>query len=299
MKTKNKPVFIPDIRRLAETSPAQRDSENSILGMGLMRVIGLMGLMRRKQKSKNGFPQRDSKMSSGRLSGVFCRWQGGTVGSSNPAVAGPIRRLEKCGSSEVGEQKRFMRQKHKNKNCPAQSGSEISNLILTPSPLRPLRLNLLCAQLDSGMSILVSHLRNLRNLRTNLLSAQLDSGISILRMRKHCHTASAENTKDVIFTMLIKNIAGCFMGCWGNEPMSKMQNVSAQRYSEMSNLKIKTENILPQRHSRMSILDFGGTASAEHLKQAMFIERIKNMADCFGRLFGQREILIPRLRDQS
>ena len=36
------------------------------------------------------------------------------------------------------------------------------------------------AQRDSKMSNLVSHLCNLRNLRTNLLCAQLDSGNSIL-----------------------------------------------------------------------------------------------------------------------
>jgi len=42
---------------------AQRDSGNSILGMGLMGVIRVMGLMRKKHKSKNSSAQRDSKMS--------------------------------------------------------------------------------------------------------------------------------------------------------------------------------------------------------------------------------------------
>jgi len=42
----------------------------------------------------------------------------------------------------------------KNKTRPAQRDSKMSNLVLTPRPLRPLRLNLLCAQRGSGISIL-------------------------------------------------------------------------------------------------------------------------------------------------
>ena len=60
------------------------------------------------------------------------------------------------------------------------------------------------------------------------------------------------NTEGGILTMNVKNIMGCFMGRRGNESMSKMQNVSAQLDSKMSNLKIETENSLPQRHSKMS-----------------------------------------------
>jgi len=192
--------------------------------------------------------QRDSKMSNGRLSGLLC-WPHG-------------------------------------QNSFPQLDSKMSNLVLTPSPLRPLRLNLLSAQQYSKMSNLVSHLRNLRNLRTNLFCAQHDSKMSNFGLGEHCHTEGAENTEKGIFTMLIKNKVRCFMGRLVDESMSKMQNGSAQRDSKMSNLKIETENSLPQRHSGMSLLDFGGIASAEHSKQTMFIELIKNMAGCFGRLSG-------------
>jgi hypothetical protein len=77
------------------------------------------------------------------------------------------------------------------------------------------------------------------NRKTRMRPAQRDSGNSILWM-----------AKQVIMTVLVKNIMGCFTGKQGNEPMSKMQNVSAQRYSKMSILKIETENSLPQRHSK-------------------------------------------------
>ena len=123
--------------------------------------------------------------------------------------------------------------KTKSENCPVQQGSKISNLVLTPSPPRPLRLNLLCAQLDSGMSKLVYHLCNLRNLRTNLLSAQRDSGMSKLGLGNIITAEGAEHTEKGIFTMQIKNKVRCFMGGWVNGSMSKMQNVFPQRYSKM------------------------------------------------------------------
>jgi len=114
--------------------------------------------------------------------------------------------------------------------------------------------------------------------------AQRDSGISNLRIGEHYHRRWRREHRGGIFTMLIKNITGCFMGRWVNESMSKMQNVSAQRYSKMSNLKIETENSLPQRYSRMSNLVFGNILSAKHSEQAMFTVRIKNPGYCFGRL---------------
>jgi len=76
-------------------------------------------------------------------------------------------------------------------------------------------------------------------------SAQRDSKMSNSGLGEHCHTKSAEHTKDEMFITQIKNKARCFMSGWRNDPMSKMQNVSAQRYSRMSNLKIETENTLP------------------------------------------------------
>jgi len=121
------------------------------------------------------------------------------------------------------------------------------------------------------------------NRKTRMRPAQRDSKMSNLVW---VDIVTQKRVKEGIFTMLIKNIVGCFMGYWRNEPMSKMQTSPAQRHSRMSNLKIETENSLPQRHSKMSIWDFGGIASAEHSKQAKFIERIKKIKGCFmgGRL---------------
>ena len=165
--------------------------------------------MKTKDKIQNRPAQRDFGISIfGRLSGVFCRWHGGRLPETSPA------------------------QRH----------SKMSNLVLTPSPLRLI-----------------------------LLSAQQYSIMS--------------NLDDVVYeiiTILIGNKTG-FLTCGCDY---EKQKVPAQRYSKMSNLKIETENNLPQRHSGMSILDFGGIASAEHSKQTMFIELIKNMAGCFGRLSG-------------
>jgi len=45
-----------------------------------------------------------------------------------------------------------------------------------------------------------------RKHKSKISPAQLDSGNSILEMEEHCHTESAENAKNVIFTMRIKNI---------------------------------------------------------------------------------------------
>ena len=116
--------------------------------------------------------------------------------------------------------------------------------------------------------------------------AQRDSGNSILEMGGTLSHRERREHKEGNLYHTDKEYVGCFRGKLGSEAMNKMQNVPAQRHSKMSNLKIETENSLPQRHSGMSLLDFGGIASAEHSKQTMFIELIKNMAGCFGRLSG-------------
>jgi len=187
--------------------------------------------MGRKHKNKDRLPQRDSKMSNGRLSGVSC-WPHGR----KTEIAPPQRDSIMSKLPEV----RIKTENRKTRIRPAQRYSKNSNL--------------------------VSHLCNLRNLRTNLLSAQLDSGNSILGMGEQG-----------IMTVLVRNLAGCFMGGWGNEPMSKMQNGSAQRHSKMSNLKIETENSLPQRHSKMSNGRLSGVLCWPHGQDGMFTMQIKNV----------------------
>jgi len=51
---------------------------------------------------------------------------------------------------------------------------------------------------------------------------------------------------DEIITIQIENTKGLFAFGWDYEK----QNSPAQQDSRMSNLKIETENILPQRHSK-------------------------------------------------
>ena len=118
--------------------------------------------------------------------------------------------------------------KTENKTRPAQHDSKMSNLVLTPSPPRPLRLNLLCAQPDSGNSK--------------------------LEMRQHGHTEGTEITKKGIFTMRIKNIWGCFRGKRGNESMSKTQNALPQRDSKMSNGQLSGVSCWPHGRQGMSIM---------------------------------------------
>jgi hypothetical protein len=124
-----------------------------------------------------------------------------------------------------------MSQKPVMENNPAQPDSGMSKLGVEPEN-RP-------AQLDSPANA-GSNLKTCpyRPLDFKTSSAQRDSGISTLRMGEHCHTEGAEYTEKEILTKNIKNIMGCFMGRWGNESKSKMQNGPAQRHSRMSNLKI-------------------------------------------------------------
>ena len=73
------------------------------------------------------------------------------------------------------------------------------------------------------------------------------------------------------------------MGRWGNAPVNKMQNVYAQRHSIMSNLKVETENSLPQRYSKMSNGRLPGLSCWSHRQNGMLTMQIKNIARCFMR----------------
>jgi len=256
--------------------------------------------MKTKNKMENRPAQRDSKMSNGRLSGLFCRWQGGRLPETTPAQRdskmsnlgmglispmGPIGLMVQKPVMENGPAQRdsgnsklgvlgilrslgILGGKTKNENCPTQQDSEIS--ILKTGPYRPLAVRLvpLCGDPYSPLCF--------KN-----RPAQQDSGMSILRMGRHCHTESAKNKEEGIFTINIKNIMICFTGKWVNASMSKMQNVSAQRYSKMSNLKIETENSFPQRHSKMSNGRLSGLLCRPHGQRAMFTTQIKNIIRCF------------------
>ena len=74
---------------------------------------------------------------------------------------------------------------------------------------------------------------------------------------------------------------GCFTGRRGNEPMSKMQNGPAQRYSKMSNLKVESESSLPQRHSKMSNGRLSGLLCWPHGQKGIFTMKIKNIEGWF------------------
>jgi hypothetical protein len=82
-----------------ENSPAQQDSKMSKCGVGIMRVIGVMGDMGQERIVKKRYSQRHSKISErfengiaqlasiifkfgGRLSGLFCWPQGQNINNS-------------------------------------------------------------------------------------------------------------------------------------------------------------------------------------------------------------------------
>ena len=258
--------------------------------------------------------QRDSGNSNfGRLSVVLC-WPHGQKTENGPAQLDSI--MSNLGMGLIGPIG-LMVQKPVMKTTPAQRDSGISNLVLTLCPLRPLRLNLLCAQRDSGNSNLVLTPSPLHPLRLtdgcpvlyacrmgNALPAQRDSGNSNLpevRIQESGVRMKTENRKtrmrpaqrdsgnsklgtggQGIFTMQIGNKTR-FLTCGWDY---KKQNVSAQRYSKMSILKIETENSLPQRHSKMSNLNFRNIVPAKRSEQAMFTMQIKNKAGWF---MGKRE----------
>jgi hypothetical protein len=92
------------------------------------------------------------------------------------------------------------------------------------------------------------------NRKTRMVPAQPDSKMSNFGLGEHCPRKGRKTHTGGILTIKIKNIQGWFMGRWRNEPMSKMQNGPAQRDSIMSNLKIETENSLPQRYSKMILI---------------------------------------------
>jgi len=184
-------------------------------------------------------------------------------------------------------------------NGPAQRDSGMS--ILKTSPYRPLAVRLvpLCGDPYRPYCPYLP-------LVFKSGPAQRDSGNSNFGLGEHCHTESAEHTEKVILTKNIKNIMGYFMGRWGNESMSKMQNGLPQRHSKMSTLKIETEKSLPQRHSKMSNGRLSGVLCWPHGQKAMSTMQVKNMGGCFGRLsglscwpHGQQTKNIPVQRDSE
>jgi hypothetical protein len=208
---------------------AQRDSGIYSLGMG---VMGVMGIMRERHIIENSPLQRDSKMSNGRLSGVSC-WPHGRKTENAPArwdsgisklrVLGILRSLGILGEQPVMQ------------ISPDQRDSEISILKNRPlcpyCPCCPLDFKNGPAQRDSKMS----------NGRLSGVSCwphwqnrlpQRDSGNSILGV------GSLETLRS--------------LGILGGKTKSKSS--SAQRDSEISNLKVETGNSLPQRDSGNSIL---------------------------------------------
>ena len=96
--------------------------------------------MKTKSKMENSPAQRDSKMSNGRLSGLFCRWQGGWGHETSPAqrhsgisilgigLIGPMRPIGLMG------QKPAMKNSPAQRHFPAKAGS-----ILKTGPYRPYR----------------------------------------------------------------------------------------------------------------------------------------------------------------
>ena len=248
-----------------KTTPAQRDSGISKLGvLGILRSLGI------KAKNKTRSAQRDS-------------------GKSN-LVGSAMRIMRIMGS---------MRKRHKTKKCSAQRDSIMSNLgmgligpmgtiglmgqktVIENSP----------AQVDSGISKLRAGPTGLLAVRLVPQSgdpycpsafknapAQPDSKRSNFGLGEHCPRKGRKTHTGGILTIKIKNIQGWFMGRWRNEPMSKMQNGPAQRDSIMSNLKIETENSLPQRYSKMSNLGFVEYGHSKRPKKEILTIEVKNIS---------------------
>jgi len=322
MKTKNRCLTRRRREKLKnENSPAQRDSRNSILVSHLCNLRNLRtnflpaqrysGISILKVESENSTAQLDSKMSNGRLSGVFCRRQGGRLPETSPAQR----------DSEM------YNLKAETENTLPQPDSKMSNLVLTPSPQRSLRLNLLSAQQyskmsngrlsgvfcrwhgerlpetspaqrDSGMYNLKAETENTlpqpdskmsnlvltpspqHPLRLNLFPAHRDSKMSNGRLSGGLCWPHGQKG---IFTMQIENKT-FFLTCeWDYEK----QNGPAQRDSKMSNMKTKTENSLPQRHSKMSNGQLSGVSCWPHGQKGMSTARIKNKMDAMG-VMGQK-----------
>jgi hypothetical protein len=138
------------------------------------------------------------------------------------------------------------------------------------------------AQRDSEISILKNRpLCPYCPLAFKIAPARRSSKNSILGMENIVPAESTKNTENAIFTKQVKNITGYFMGMEWNEQMSKMQSISAQLDSKMSNLKIETESSFPQRYSKMSNGRLSVLLCWTHGQKAMSITRIKNMDDWF------------------
>ena len=115
--------------------------------------------MKTKNKMKNRPAQRDSKMSNGRLSGLFCRWQGGRLPETSPAQRDS--KMSNLGMGLIGPmgpiglmvQKPVMKTALAQRDSPANAGSNLKTSPYCPcSPYRPLVLKTSPAQRDSGIS---------------------------------------------------------------------------------------------------------------------------------------------------
>ena len=179
-------------RQNIESRPAQRDSIMSNLGMGVMRVIGVMGVMWKGHTIKDSPVQQDSKISNLKVetekrpaqrdSGIynlayrpFCPYcpsdlktapaqQDSRMSNLGMGLLRPMRPMRPIGL--MGQ-----------KCAPAQRDSEISNLKNSPA-LRDSPAN---AGPNLGLGVL-GMLRILgRKTKSKNASAQADSGMSILK----------------------------------------------------------------------------------------------------------------------
>jgi len=256
-------------KHIGKNSPAQRDSENSNLG-----VMGILGC-----KTKTSPVQWDS--------GIYKLWLG---------LIGPMGHIGLIGQKPVME------------NRPAQQDSIMSNLKVESENSLPQRdsgnsnLRVLGILRSLGWKAVRQGVRmGTENRKTRMRPAQLDSIMSNfgwMGERVNESMGKAENkTRPAQRDSEMSNLGTGEQGIVtvqinNNKPFLPLclcdlvVNGPAQRYSKMSNLKIETENILPQRHSKMSNLDFENIVPAKRSEQIMFTLRIKNIVCCFGRLSG-------------
>jgi len=256
--------------RVFKASPAQRDSGIYNLGMEVIRVMGVMGMIRQNHKIKNTFPQRNFKMSNFKTS-PYC--------PSCPLVFENRYTQLDSGISIFGRLSGALcwPHGHKIENSSAQLDSRMSNLGMgLMGPMGPIRLmgpKCVPAQRDSGISKLrVGVMRILRSLGWKIKSknrpAQRDFGISILKVEIETSPAQADSEISILKTSPYCPYL----------PLA-FKNIPAQRHSKMSNGRLsgvlcrphggrlsgvlcwphrhKIENSLAQRDSRMSNLGMG------------------------------------------
>jgi len=280
MKTKNKPVFISlarRFRRIAENRSAQRDSGIYKLADGrtgrteppctpAQRDSGISILKTCPYRPcrpyspldfENSPAQRHSKMSNGRLSGVFCRWQ---CGENRPAqrnskmsnCAGAVKcapAQRDSGMSKLGMGLMspmgpigLMGQKPVMKNRPAQRDSIMSNLKIETENTP--------AQRDSIMSNLKIETENTPAQRHSKMSNGRLSGVLCWPHGRKTKTAPAQRHSGISKLGMGPMSPMGPIGLMGQKPA--MKNSPAQRDSGMSNLKVESENTPPQPYSKMS-----------------------------------------------